>query len=676
MRKIGFKLALLAIGWLSVSSLQAQNCEPSENKKAIKLLDKATSSSSMELGERRVLLKDALEVDENCLECRFALARLEYQMASEQNRSYDPSLANFQGVIDQCPTYHADAYYYSGIIHYGNQDYNEAQKALEAFITFDPELGSISRDNERKIEDVESILPEVSFYANFYDNPVAYSPVRQDGVSGNGDEYLPMLSPDNEYIFFTRKESVKAKGDLYSREVENFMRGSLNKSNNNYETPKPLEPPFNVGDNYGGVSISLDNREMFITVCKPVGGNRKNCDIYRSVYEYYTDETGNQKMRWSGLENLGPNVNSDGWEAQPTLSADGNTLYFATSREESIQDENGNYTIDIYSTTRQPDGSWSKAVGLGNPINTDGNDKSPFLHVDSRTMYFSSNGHLGAGGYDIFFCKQNEDGTWSEPKNIGYPINSPQDEHGLIVSTDGARAFFASSNIQSSRGLDIYAFELPQKAKPEKVLLLKGDATNEKGDVIKGARIELKYAKSKEIEEIEVDKVDGSYAAVVNLRPDEEVMMSVKSDEEELAFNTRMFTIADTVNTVQDLDMEVENVKEGKTYRINDIRFPTGSADIDESSKQVLLEFADYLNENKSLAIEIGGHTDDVGNADSNLALSTERAFKVFGFLQEAGVSGSRMTYKGYGQTKPVVPNSSEENRAKNRRTEFKINRL
>lgn len=672
--KIAVCIACLAF----TGQMTAQDdCATSESKKALKLLDKAQGSPNMSLDERRGLLYDALDADENCLSCRFGLARLQYQIASDKNTSYGPALDNFNKVAEQCKTYHADVYYYSGIIAYGNQDYPAALESFTAFIEFNADKGKISRDNDKKLADIESILPEVVFYSNFYENPLPYNPVRQDGVSTKGDEYLPMLSPDNSYIFFTRKETIKNKGDIVGREVESFMRGSWNKQTKIYEKAEPLAPPFNVGDNYGGVSISLDNREMFITVCKPMGtSGRKNCDLYSSTYVKFTDENGKEGMRWTGLKNLGDKVNTrDGWEAQPTLSADGNTLYFASARENSTKDKEGNPSIDIYYSERKADGAWSEAQAIGKTINTGGNDKSPFLHVDSKTMYFSSDGHIGAGGYDIFYSKQGDDGKWTSPKNLGYPINSQQDEHGLIVSTDGAKAFFASSNVQSSRDLDIYAFEVPQAARPEKVLLLKGDITNADGEIIEGARIELKYTETKEVKEIEINKEDGTYAAVVNLRPDEEVMMTIKSDSEDLAFNTRMFTMADTAEVVQDLSVKVDKIEEGKTYKIHDIRFPTGSSDIDESSKQVLIAFAEYLSEYPTIVIEIGGHTDDVGDEQKNMALSTDRAFEVFGFLQDAGVKATRMSFKGYGQTKPVVSNSSDASRALNRRTEFKITR-
>jgi len=657
----------------AINSNGQDDCAPSESKKALKLLSKS-GASSLALREREEFLVKSLEEDEACLECRYALARLQYQIASEQNRSYQRALENFEKIIAQCPTFSPDPYYYAGIIEYGNQDYGNSLEFFEKFLTLEVDPKKVSRDYQKKVDDVSVVLPEIRFYSSFYDNPVSYNPQKVEGISTQADEYLPMLSPDNSLIFFTRKEMIKNKGDLYAREVERFMQGQ--KDGEDYKNPSALPPPFNVGDNYGGVSISLDNREMFVTVCKQVNSSYKNCDIYVTHFEHFTDPSGKDKMKWSGLENLGPAINTDGgWEAQPTLSADGNTLYFATIRENTTPDKDGNPTTDIFQSKRNADGTWSEAKSLGLPINTDGNDKSPFLHVDSKTLYYASNGKMGAGGYDIFYSRQNSDGTWSEPKNLGYPINSDQDEHGLIVSTDGSKAYFASSNIQSAQGLDIFNFNVPQKAKPEKVLILKGDVRDDTGKIVEDAKIELKYTKSKEAKEVEVDKEDGSYAAVVNLRKDDDVVVSVSSKSVDLGFNTRLFTIEDTAKAVQEINMEVSEVEEGKAYKMNDIRFATNSSDINESSKRVLDEFVDYLKEHPAFHIEIGGHTDNVGDSEKNLVLSTDRAFEVFGYMQDQGVSADRMTFKGYGQTKPVAPNNSPENRAKNRRTEFIISR-
>ncbi len=648
-------------------------CKNPPSKKAQKMLDEAVNNPKLRMEERLDLLRASVELDSECMDCLFAKARAHYEAAS-RSMNYDPAFQSFKDLIDLCPNFHADAYYYAGIIAYGNQDFELALEYFEPFLVFDKSLGKTSRDHATKESDVAQILPEIRIYVDFYANPVPFNPVRLENINTPADEYLPTLSPDNEFIFFTRMTKEKLKGDLVPREVELFMQAQRKNGAMNFEVPEPLPPPFNVGDNYGGVSLSLDNREMFVTVCKPVSSSYKNCDLFSTRFERVTKPDGKPGFEWSGLVNLGPAVNTpDGWEAQPTISADGNTLYFATIREGTTPDKDGNPTIDIYYTTRNASGEWSQARSVGDGLNTAGNDKSPFLHTDSRTMYFSSNGRAGVGGYDIYYSKQDPDGKWSSPKNIGYPINSPQDEHGLIVSTDGTKAYFASSNVQKSYGLDIYAFEMPVKARPEKVLILKGDVTNDKGEVVSDARIELKYTQTKEVSEIKVDQIDGSYAAVLNLRKDEEVLVSVKSDIQDLAFNSRVFSIADTINTVQNINMAVGRIEEGKTYTMNDIRFATNSADLNVESKKVLSEFADYLNENPSFNVEIGGHTDNVGDAKLNMILSADRAFEVFGFLQDIGVDPRRMRFKGYGDTKPLAPNDSDKNRARNRRTEFKI---
>ena len=665
--------AVLALCALSQNELLAQNCEESENRKALKWLDKAKDGSHSNR-EKLDFAERSLQADPDCIQCLMLRARLLYRIANEERSSLDPALNSFVQVASACPGYHADAHYFAGLIQYVNESYREAVEHFEAFLLFDTEAGKRSRDHAAKEKDVARLLPEIRFYVDFYDNPVPYNPVRLDKVNSAADEYLPMLSPDNAFLFFTRKEKIKEKGSVYSREVETFMKSRREGGNLDYDHPEPLPPPFNVGDNYGGVSISLDNREMFVTVCKPAASGYNNCDIYMTHFDRKKDESGAVVFEWSGLQNLGPNVNTpDGWEAQPSISADGKVLYFASVRAGSTPDKDGNPSIDIYSSERMPDGDWSPAEPLNVQINTPGNDKSPFLHSDSRTLYFSSNGRPGAGGYDIYYSRQDSAGNWTTPRNLGYPINSNKDEHGLVVSTDGRTALFASANPAGSRSLDIYAFDLPQKARPEKVLILKGNALDGNGEALQDARIELKYARSEQTRDFSVDEEDGHYAAVVNLREDEEVLVSVKSKSTDIAFNSRVYTLADTLKSVRELDLKLERIEPGKTYRVNDIRFATASSIIDAASRKVLKEFASYLLENPGLHIEVLGHTDNVGDPYKNLVLSTDRAFEVFGYLQEEGVEPSRLSFKGYGETKPIVPNDSPENQALNRRTEFRV---
>jgi outer membrane protein OmpA-like peptidoglycan-associated protein len=429
-----------------------------------------------------------------------------------------------------------------------------------------------------------------------------------------------------------------------------------------------------VGDNYGGVSLSVDNSEMIVTVCRPGKMGYNNCDLYRTTWQLlYNERTGLEDYQWGELENLGPEINTDdGWEAQPSLSADGQTLFFATARENSTPDANGNPTIDIYYAKRGPDGKWGQAQSVGQTINSAGQEKSPFMHTDSKTLYFSATGRPGAGGYDIYYTRQQEDGSWTEPKNIGVPINTAEDEHGLIVSTDGKQAYYASKGVRGARGLDVISFEMPEKARPEKVLLVKGEMLDEQGEIVADAKVELHYAESKRVEKVPVNETTGAYVAVINVER-EDVVMTI--EKEGHAFEAHVYTkeSAEESNGVAELKSEVKPLVVGSPYTIHDIFYATNSAEIDSKSKLVLTQFANYLNRNPSMRVEIAGHTDNRGDTEMNMLLSQERAFEVKKHLESLGVAGSRLEYKGYGPTRPVADNSTEQGRAQNRRTEFII---
>lgn len=666
---LGLLVCLLAV------SVSAQNqCEPTENGKAQKLLEKSQNRKKYEPRERYGFLKEALEEDAECVECLFALGELSFERASRGQGAYSTPIDYLERLVGLCADYHSDMYYYLGVSYYAGQDFENALVHFKSFIEFPDEPEKFARDFDKKYDDVMAILPEVEFYAEFLNNPVPFNPAIVKGVSSEWDEYLPMLSPDNLQLFYTRKRQKKAKGDLYGRQVEEFTVSHRDSPTGVFDAGKPLPEPFNVGDNYGGVSLSLDNREMIITVCRPGKQGYNNCDLYSARFEKVFDErTKKEVLKWSGLENLGPNVNTeDGWEAQPSISADGKVLYFASARANSTQDAEGNPTIDLYYSARGEDGSWGVAKNIGDKLNTGGNEKSPFMHTDSKTLYFSCNSRPGAGGYDIYYTRQGEDGAWSDPKNIGIPINTAEDEHGLIVSTDGKKAYYASQGIPGARRLDIVAFEVPEKARPEKIMLVKGEMRDKNGEVVKGAKVELHYAESKRVEKVPVDELSGGYVAVVNVEH-EDVVMTI--EKEGHAFEAHVYTKeeAEESHGVTEVNSEVKPIAVGESYTIHDIYYATNSAAIDEKSKLVLEQFARYLDRNPDMKVEIAGHTDNRGDAEMNMLLSKERAFEVKRYLEQQGVAGARLTYEGYGPTRPIADNATDAGRAKNRRTEFII---
>jgi|694.fasta_scaffold02652_15 outer membrane protein OmpA-like peptidoglycan-associated protein len=672
--------ALMALP-MSAQGEQAGPCDKPTDKELVKLLDAA--SKTKDPAERHQKLKSTQEVDPDCAECLFQLGISAYNRAAAGAGKFDAGIGYLEKVRAKCPAYHSDLFYYLGSMYYADGRYPDAAQAFHTFLKFptdDP--AKIAKDVDKKTSDVNEVMPELQFYADFYRDTRPFEPVVMRGVCTGSDEYLPMFSPDNELLFFTRVSQVQAKGDFVSKAVEELTESRRPDMKAEFDKGKALPEPFNTGDSYGGVTVSLNNRELFVTVCKPIpgGGSYKNCDIFRTHYDNHMDfGTGKQVYEWTALEDLGPNINTpDGWESQPTLSADGRMLFFATVRKDSKG-------TDIYMSTRDAKGEWGPAKPVPGPINTSGDEKAPFLHSDSRTLYFAARppkdengkdavtlGHRGIGGYDVFFSHMNEDGSWSAPRNIGNPINTMQDDHGLIVSADGRTAYFASSRFRGVGGLDIYGFDLPKDARPEDVLIVKGEVRDENGQLVKDAKVEITYLDTRKTEVIDVDGADGRYATVLRLKPGADVVMTVKKEGH--VFDSRAFSAEDTVRGgVARMDMQVEKIEVGRSYRVSDIRYPTGKADVTKGSEHILDELIVFLKENPTIKIRIEGHTDNVGNQTENMGLSSDRAFTVFSYLQDHGIAGNRLAFEGFGPTKPIASNDTEAGRARNRRTEFVI---
>ena len=661
---------------MSLFAQDEEECPLPDNKKLKKLYEKSFDRKKEKSADKRFLiLKETIDIDDECVPCYFELAKRSFKRAKAKGLPYNGSREFYEKVEELCPGYHSDVYYYLGIINYEEKKYVEAEKLFKQFIEFrDENDKKFARNYDQKLAASKAILPELDFQNNFFGKPVKFDPKVVQNVSTKGDEYLPMISPDNELLFFTRASEFKRLGDIQTTKKEELVLAERTSAAIDFNSGEALPPPFNVGDNYGGVSISVDNKELYVCACSmtQVGSQPyNNCDLYSTSYQYIDDpKTGKKIYKWSELKNLGPNINGENsWEAQPSISADGKTLYFATARS-------ANRGIDIYYSEKQEDGTWGRAKSIGNVINTDKNEKAPFMHTDSKTLYFAgevTGSRRGAGDFDIFYTKQDDNGKWSEPKNIGYPINSNRAEEGLIVSLDGSMAYFSSGKFTDGvGGKDIYAFEPPEEAKPEKVAIVKATMRDENGDPVKKAKFKLTYADSKKEEEVEIETDDGKVALVVSMEKDDKVLIQNKT--EGAAFSSRVIEKKEMKNgVIKDKDIKVEKLKKGRAYKINDINFETNSFELNEKVEFILSGLIDYLKDNPKVKIEIQGHTDDVGNNSNNLELSKNRAKAVKDYITSKGIEASRLTSKGFGETKPKLPNSSEYNRSLNRRTEFMV---
>jgi outer membrane protein OmpA-like peptidoglycan-associated protein/tetratricopeptide (TPR) repeat protein len=644
-------------------------CVPVKNKKAVYYYEEAIKVIDYNYKQAYFLLHEALKIEPYYVQVHFVLGEVNYQKAINAltdiheiqmlERYYSRAEKSFLRVIDYCPS-HNDyiAHYFLGEFYYDSKQYKKSAFHLNEFV-----INSKKDSYEKK--KAKSMFDSVNAFLNLVENPVLFNPVILKGVSTKADEFLPYFSPDAQHVFYTRRYKHNSKNSYTTSYFEEFTYSDLISLSDTfaeiYTQGQKMPFPFNDGRNQGAVSLTIDNNQLYITICEFTRINNepyKNCDIYVA-----NKINGN----WTELINLGDSINGKNtWEGQPSISADGKTLYFASARE------NGFGGIDLYRSTINNEGKWTKAENLGSTLNTAKDDKSPFLHTDNHTLYFSSNGRLGMGGFDIYLSRLNNEGIWSEPLNIGYPINTMEDDLGFIVNTNGEKAYFSSNKLKGAGGWDIYSFELYKEAQPKKVLFVKGHLFDEKGELIVDADVELKSIQTSKITEGIVDKMTGKYAVAVSVLKNEEFIMTVK--KKDYAFTSEYIDPhEEEYEDPADVDFEVKKIEEGVKVELNNIYFAFNSDTIDNRSKIVLDNFREYLFENESLKIRIDGHTDDIDTKEFNMDLSIRRAKAVQDYLISSGIQRNRISFKGFGETVPVSDNISNEGRALNRRTEFVI---
>lgn len=632
---------------------------PEPSNKAQKLFQKA-SQAGFKGKEAYTYLIEAVQKDPKYVEALSALAYINFERYKFDNYLYERegnrALDYWEKVSQACSAYrNYESWYLLGKFHYDLREYEKALGYIEKY------LAKADPSKPNGIEEAEDMRARMKQYFDIFKNPVPFDPELVVGPTTNDDEYLPMLSPDNQYLFYTRKTLVDTRS-VYGKQTKELFMQSRRKYDGNYSSGIPMPEPFNKGRYQGGASISVDNKLLFITVVEQVamrdGRLFSNGDIYYSEFS---------NGHWSDLKSIGDHINGKlTWEGQPSISSDNQTLYFSSARGED------NYGgMDLYKSEMQENGQWGPAINLGPEVNTSGDEKSPFMHSDSHTLYFSSNGHPGVGGLDIFFSKIDDSGKFSRPVNLGYPINSEEDENGFMVSTDGKYGYFSSN--PENKGLDIYNFKLPEEARPEEVVFVKGKILSKNADAAVGMEIELKNTETNEITKGVVDEESGEYVAVITATEDQDVLMLAKKDG--YAFTSKYISSSEEVvgkpNYVE--PMAFNPIETGSTYRINNVNFATSSYALNQQVKNILDEFIVFLKDNSSVKVRIQGHTDNQGDAEENLILSRQRAKSVKEYLVLMGIDSGRLSYEGFGENQPIADNSTEEGRAKNRRTEFVI---
>jgi len=486
-------------------------------------------------------------------------------------------------------------------------------------------------------------------------------------VNSEFPDYSPVLSADEETIIFTsrREGSTCGKKDTDGKYFEDIYTAIYNSEQKKWTNFRKIGANINSCGHEASISISYDGKELFIYKDDNGDGN-----IYVSYFK--NDD-------WTVPEKLSGEINSKSWETHASLSPDGNTLYFTSDREGGFGGR------DIYMSEKLASGKWSKAMNLGSKINTEYDEESPFILPDNVTLYFSSKGHESMGGFDIFTATISDDGYWSSPENIGYPINTTDDDIFYVPTKDEKHAYYSSAKEGGLGDQDIYKLSIigPKKL----VAHLKGIVFDELSYKPVEAKLEVTDKKTGDIvASFTSDAETGDY--YVSL-PTGKIYELVFSADKYIS-HIETLNIPDTISDpdinkaimMQKLQIASKDVKimfdnkeitVGERIVLNNVLFDFDKFTLRPESMTELNKWVKFLTDNPTLKIEISGHTDNKGTSEYNKVLSENRAIAVRDYFVEKGINKDRMKCKGYGFDQPIATNLTDEGRQKNRRTEIKI---
>ncbi len=586
----------------------------------------------------------------------------------------------FQKAYALNPRIEDDLSFWLGWTYHLNSKWEDAIKHYEEYHTF---LKQKAKSNAAPIEDVKKKIRECENGKIFSAKPER---VFVDNLGPNINtqypEYGPSISTDEATIIFTarRPNSTGGKRDPTDNGFHEDVYVSQ-KEKGKWQPSKQLSKNVNTDKHDAAAGLSPDGNKLY--VYRHV--ERDGGDLYESVLF---------GMDWEPPVHMNKNINTKYHESSVSLSYDGKRLYF-------VSDKDGGYgDRDIYFSEMDVNGEWGPSKNIGPEINTKYAEEAVFVHPDGVTMYFSSKGHNSMGGYDIFRTKL-INGKWQAPENMGYPINGPDDDVFFVVSGSGNRAYFASSKSGGYGEKDLYriTFLGPEK-KPilntqDQLLSVVANPVNSfKAE----ANIELKTSKltllKGVVSDAESGKALGSNIDLINNEKDQ-VLATFKSNsstgkylvtlpsggnygiavrQEGYMFHSENFNIPDTLSFQEFvLDVKLKKIEVGNSVVLKNIFFDFDQSSIKPESVNELNRLVKLLKDNPKVKVEISSHTDDVGTEEYNQKLSESRCKSVIDYVISKGIVANRLLAKGYGETKPIANNDTEEGRQNNRRTEFKI---
>ena len=627
-----------------------------KNKRAISKYEEAITAygqynSSLAL----VILEDLIDNEDEFAEAYFLMG----QIYTEQDNKRKAISALEKGLAINA-TIFPMGYYMLGESYFSLAEYEKAEQAITTFTR-------MPKDNPNVHYRAQLILESCVFAKQSMKYPVPFNPINLGTkINTENDEYFPCITADTKTLLFTRllKDKLAFEGtheDFYiteRTEVKNFNEG--------WGQALPI-PSINTLYNEGAPTLSADGQTIVFTACELPGyeyGETRtglgSCDLF---YSFRT------KSGWTPSENFGPGINSKNWETQPSLTADGNTLYFVRGKKgKGGKIENQN----IYFSYLMDDGYWSEPSEIPGFVNTKGREESVFIHPDGQTMYFSSDGHAGMGGLDIFVSHMQSNGDWGRPENLGYPINTSANENSIQVTAQGDIALMASNREGGNGGLDLYSFELPENVRPRFVNYVEGYVYDSNTKAPLDGKFQLLNLSTGDVvaEGYSNSSRNGYYLVCLPIGND----YALNVTSENYLFYSSNFSLINSVETEPyRKDAPLQKMNSGATIVLENIFFKTNSANLESESFIELTKLTELLVKNETLRIRIEGHTDSDGDEAANLKLSQARALSVKTYLESKGIVASRIESEGFGETQPIETNATPEGKAKNRRTVFRV---
>lgn len=662
----------------------------------------------MEVQEYQMALEDLLQADSISrgdaiveysigvcyLNSPFPTKALPYIEKSEVHGSHDPYLQYNFGRAD-----HINHLFDDAIEHYNEfltvlddsyYDREEKQKEVKTFI---------AQCNSAKEIIKDTILIEITNLGEI--------------VNTEYPEYVPVISADESTLFFTSRRPHEESTDIDEQDNQYFedIYYSTNE-HGKWTSPIRLNNNINTDEHDACIGVSADGQQLFMYKSR-----RSSSGIAGDIWVSHKDGD-----EWESPEKLGENVNTDGWEPSATISSDGKKLFFTSNRE-------GGYGgTDIYEADLNSDGTWGEAYNLGPTVNTEYDEDAPFIHADNKTLYFSSNGKKSMGGYDIFVTEYDfKDKAWSDPVNIGYPINTASHDIYMVWNAARTRGYFATYREGAFGKQDLYVLERPYQ--DAHLVLLKGFVKDSLTHEPLAADIEIVDIETNEIVgEYVSNEIDGKYAVTIphgrnysitvnkknylfyskNIEiPDTKdykeireniglqkiyttevdidlALTTIDSTEIEIDRDIELAALAihDTISTESEdeelelavvEEIETKEVNDGITMTLNNIFFDTDKYELRPTSYPELQNVYKLLINYPELYVEIAGHTDDANTDKYNQILSERRALAVVQYLVDQGIDQERLVAVGYGESNHVADNDTEEGKQRNRRTELKL---